>query len=259
MNFTREPIIETIISPRDGFKLLVRNSKGGETEEYLVDALEVVSFGQAFFLRSLERPKSFLVPASDYEVVEVKEARMALKNISHEKNIKIGGGREASIRGGQPPAERETPDPAIASEEDSSSQEGGAASQPPREPRSDRGRRDRRRHRRRRGDEQWSKPQDAPKEGAVQGESTGEEPSKVSPPVFSGLFPPPPSLISETIGRYKGQEFFDKDRAEKKQTPPEESPASGESTPLSRGSVQTESATLTTTAFLPPPGFDPLF
>ncbi len=89
MNFTREPIIETIISPREGCKLLVRSSKsGGPAEEYYVDAVEVVSFGRAFFFRSMERPKAFLVPASDYEVLEVKEARVALKNVSHERQHK---------------------------------------------------------------------------------------------------------------------------------------------------------------------------
>ena len=91
MNFTREPIIETIISSKEGHKLLVRNSKGENFEEHYVDALEVVSFGRAFFFRSLERPKAFLVPVSDYEILEVKEARVALKNASHEKSIKIGG------------------------------------------------------------------------------------------------------------------------------------------------------------------------
>ena len=97
MNFTREPIIETVITPREGCKLVVRNSKG-VGEEYFVDAIEVVSFGRSFFFRSLERPKSFLVPVSDYEVLELKEIRMALKNASAERSIKIGGGRETPVR-----------------------------------------------------------------------------------------------------------------------------------------------------------------
>ncbi len=97
MNFTREPIIETVITPREGMKLLVRNSKGGAQEDYFVDAVEVVSFGHSFFFRSLERPKSFLVPVGDYEVIELKEMKMALKNAAPERSIKIGGGRENSI------------------------------------------------------------------------------------------------------------------------------------------------------------------
>ncbi|MCH9632800.1 MAG: hypothetical protein S4CHLAM6_11430 [Chlamydiae bacterium] len=95
MDFTRDPIIETIISPKDGFKLSVRNSRSVNQEEHIVSALEVVSFGSALFFRSLERPKAFLLPISDYEVVEVKEARMVLKNVSLEKPIKIGDGKDS--------------------------------------------------------------------------------------------------------------------------------------------------------------------
>ncbi len=79
MDFTREPIIETIITPKEGYKLVIRSSKGVGQEEYFVDAVEVVAFGRAFFFRSLEKPKAFLVPISDYEVLEVREARMVLK------------------------------------------------------------------------------------------------------------------------------------------------------------------------------------
>ena len=98
MNFTREPIVETIITPKDGYKLHIRNSKAGGQEEYLVDSVEVVSFGHSFFFRCLEKPKCFLVPVSDYEIVETKEARVVLKNASVERAIKIGGGREAPMR-----------------------------------------------------------------------------------------------------------------------------------------------------------------
>ncbi len=82
----------------EGCKLLVRNSKGGGQEEYYVDSIEVVSFGRSFFFRSQERPKSFLVPVSDYEILEQKEARISLKNAAPERSIKIGGGREGPVR-----------------------------------------------------------------------------------------------------------------------------------------------------------------
>ena len=39
MDFTREPIIETIVTPREGHKLVVRNSKVQGMEEYFVDAV----------------------------------------------------------------------------------------------------------------------------------------------------------------------------------------------------------------------------
>jgi hypothetical protein len=81
VHYTREPIIETVVTPREGHKLVVRSSRGAGQEEYFVDALEVVSFGSALFFRSIERPKSFLLPVSDYEVVEVRETRVVLKHI----------------------------------------------------------------------------------------------------------------------------------------------------------------------------------
>ena len=113
MNYTREPIIETIITPKDGCKLTVRSSKSDGQEEFTVDAVEVVSFGQALFFRSQERPRPFLVPVGDYEVLEVKETRVVLKNASFERTIKIGGGREAPVRR----EERSEEEPAEASEE----------------------------------------------------------------------------------------------------------------------------------------------
>lgn len=96
MHFTREPIIQTVITPKDGCKLVIRSSKGKGQEDYIVDAVEVVSFGEALFFRSTEKPKSFLVPVSDYEVLELKETRVVLKNVGIEKSIKIGGGKDAS-------------------------------------------------------------------------------------------------------------------------------------------------------------------
>ena len=108
MDFTREPIIESVITPKEGCKLVVRSSKGAGQEEFFVDSLEVVSFGNTFFLRSLERPKSFLVPATDYEVLEVRETRMVLKNVGLDRSIKIGGGREPTKRVAkkEPPKEK---------------------------------------------------------------------------------------------------------------------------------------------------------
>ena len=98
MNFTREPLVETVITPKEGYKLVVRSSKGGEQDDFFVDAVEVISFGNACFFRSLEKPKCFLVPVSDYEILEVRESRMVLKTSGTERGIKIGGGRETSLK-----------------------------------------------------------------------------------------------------------------------------------------------------------------
>jgi hypothetical protein len=266
VNFTREPIIETIISPREGNKLLVRNSKGGaNAEEYYVDAVEVVSFGQAFFFRSMERPKAFLVPVSDYEVVEAKETRVALKNVSHERNIKIGGGREASMRHREPAPERtsesseEEAQPASADETGLETAVGARMDK-----RRDRGRR--RRHRRS-DDQDWQerrqqeRPQERTEQQSVEpkGQGGGEEDEpKVSSPMFSSLIPPPPTLISETLSRYKDKEFAEgmrqkevEDKPKKEESDDEDS-GSG-STPLHRVAPATnaEIPEVTATFFSP--------
>jgi hypothetical protein len=208
VNFTREPIIETVITPREGCKLVVRNSKG-VGEEYFVDAIEVVSFGRSFFFRSLERPKSFLVPVSDYEVLELKEIRMALKNASAERSIKIGGGRETPVRA--QPREEEAAEGSIPMQE----------------------RKRGRRGRRRRGGgggsmemrheanlpEGERPPEQAAPEGAV--EKGAEE---VAPSFISKLFPPPPTLIKETLSRYKTEEVPSEEKPPQDLTPPPSEP-----------------------------------
>lgn len=93
MDFTRQPIIETIITPKEGFKLVIRSSKNMSQEEHFVDAVQVVSFGSALFFRSTEKPKPFMVPVTDYEILEVREPRMVLKAATQEGTVKIGGGR----------------------------------------------------------------------------------------------------------------------------------------------------------------------
>jgi hypothetical protein len=274
VNFTREPIIETIISPREGSKLLVRSSKNnGPAEEYYVDAVEVVSFGRAFFFRSMERPKAFLVPASDYEVLEVKETRAALKNVGHDRNIKIGGGREASLRHQhrEPPPERES-EPVAAEEEPQAEEttlEVAIGSRMEK-------RRDRRRRRHRRPDEEWSdrrapeQQQHAEGEPKVQGGGAEDE-TKVSSSMFSSLIPPPPTLISETISRYKDKEFMEgthpaKEVKEKpKKEPPEKEASGSESAPLHRVAMPPvtqplEVSSFTSTNFSPlQPGGDSFF
>jgi len=110
VDFTREPIIETIVTAREGYRLVIRSSKNIGQEEHFVDAVEVVSFGNAFFFRSLERPKPFLVPVVDYEILEVREPRMVLKTPVHEGSVKIGGGRDRD-REREREAPREAPQP----------------------------------------------------------------------------------------------------------------------------------------------------
>ncbi len=220
MNFTREPIIETIISPKEGYKLLVRNSKGENFEEYYVDAVEVVSFGRAFFFRSMERPKAFLVPVSDYEILEIKEARVALKNASHEKSIKIGGGREAPVR----PAQRE-PREVPSTQEEAPLGAEETVLETAVESRMDR-KRDRRRHRRRRGHEERemeNKPQEHRERETESTKGEFAEEDMKGPSLFSSLIPPPPTLISETLSRYREKENHEPKEVSDPQVSPSES------------------------------------
>jgi hypothetical protein len=206
VNFTREPIIETVITPREGCKLVVRSSKGVGQEDYFVDAVEVVTFGHSFFFRSLERPKSFLVPVSDYEILELKETRMVLKNVGSDRSLKIGGGRENPVRS-QP---RESTEEVAAPHSEGSAESAGAP-MTQQDRGQDKKQRDRRRSRRRRGgggsmeprhelsQEERSEQQSGPMQEG--GEKSVEE--QQAPSFISKLFPPPPTLIKETLGRYK--------------------------------------------------------
>lgn len=183
MNFTREPIIETVVTPKDGYKLVIRNSKAGGQEEFFVDAIEVVSFGSAIFFRSLEKPKCFLVPANDYEVLEVRESRMVLKTTGVEQGIKIGGGREAPLK--------------VLKEEPGFEKTEALPSMEQQRPDK---RKERRRYRKKRDkNEQEEESQEVQEEtpfpiGVMEREKKVEKPS---------LIPPPSTLISETISRYK--------------------------------------------------------
>lgn len=235
MDFTREPIIETVITPKEGCKLVVRSSKSTGQEEYFVDAVEVVSFGHSFFFRSLERPKMFFVPATDYEILEVREARMVLKNVGLDRTIKIGGGREGQMR-----PQREAPQERVERAETyaeeaapvaEKAEEGESAEKT--EGRVDK-KRDRRRHSRRRrgreGAEEEGQEEGEKREPSEQTKSGNNEPNLaqqvVTTSILTSLLPPPPTLISETIAHYKDKfkdAFYSKD--EQKAT--EGAPAEG--------------------------------
>jgi len=185
MNFTREPIIETVISPREGCKLVLRNSKSSGGEDYFVDAVEVVSFGSSIFYRSTERPKSFLLPVTDYEILELKETRMVLKNVGTDRSIKIGGGKD----------------------KDSSSSDNKEPSK-------------KRRTRRRK-----SAPTEAKEPAEKVPEPSAEKPSakggdkvdeaSVSSPGFAKLIPPPATLIKEKLARHSDEEILEANLLEK--------------------------------------------
>lgn len=215
MDFTREPIIESVITPKEGYKLVIRSSKGLGQEEYLVDSVEVVTFGGSCFYRSLERPKCFLVPIGDYELIEVRETRMVLKTAhsgGERGSIKISANRPAPAdvaRQPRPVKEKEEGEEATESEE----------------PRQEKGKR-RRQSRRRRGREETAETSslaaEAPSEEGFDGfvdmmdeeivvEGFAETAAPTPPPApapVKTLLPPPKRLISDTIARYKEDEKF---------------------------------------------------
>lgn len=233
MNFTREPLIETVIVPREGCRLVLRSSRNESQEEFTVDAVEIVSFGHALFYRSLEKPRPFLVPVGDYEVVEVKESRVVLKNAQFERTIKIGGGREGSLR-----KEEEEDQVLPIALEDEVAEESG---QPSHERKRDRG--NRRNRRRRASDEREEMKhrveEQAPQEFKPAPPKEAQQPKEPAViPSFSHLIPPPTTLISHNIQKYKDQQSGN--------LPPQEMPKEEEpkiepetdSNPISRVAVE---------------------
>lgn len=210
MDFTREPIVESVITPKEGYKLVIRSSKGLGQEEFLVDSVEVVTFGGSCFYRSLERPKCFLVPIGDYELIEVRETRMVLKTAQT-------GGERSSIKIS---ANRSAPAPVKEKEE-------GEEMAEPAEPRQEKGKRRRQSRRRRNGREETQEVASNAEAPSEEGIDTfmdmleeeiveGSMETTISPPPapltspapVKTLLPPPKRLISDTIARYKEDEKF---------------------------------------------------
>lgn len=201
MHFTREPIIETVVTARDGYNLTVRSTKTKDREEYTVEAVEIVSFGSAQFFRSLEKPHAFLLPTSDFELCETKETRVLLKGVSFEKSIKIGGGREAFRVSKEVVEEiKETSEPSSAATE--------GKVEVPASPRH----KDRKRHRRRRANEErnemkrWGE-QKKTEEETLPPEEKDKQSQEVAQhtplPLLGTLIPPPTTLVSKSLARYK--------------------------------------------------------
>jgi hypothetical protein len=242
VDFTREPIIETVITPREGYRLVVRSSKGAGSEEHFVDALEVVSFGSGIFFRSLERPKPFIVPVSDYEVLEVREPRMVLKTPG-EQNAKAPIQRLKAVDPQKAEAAREAARDAAKEglpQDTAAPATVGADGKAERGPDRNDKRRDRRRgfRRRRGGKDDAGRPEgsseDGSQEGAsdeMQGSEAGQEATATnastaegslkvpsSTPMLSSILPPPTMLIRDDLKRlredYKGAFYINDDKDE---------------------------------------------
>jgi hypothetical protein len=210
VDFTREPIVETVITPKDGWTLVIRSSKGVGQEEYFVDAVEIVTFGSISFFRSQERPKSFMVPVSDYEVIEVRETRMVLKNITLDRSIKIGSGKEFLSRAPKEQGPERSPMPI---EPQVSESEMAVPQLPTRDDKVADVRFEKKRDRKRNFRRKRAREDVAFREedGSVSSEDAIEGASAPVPSLtaaISSLLPPPPTLISDTIARYKDNALF---------------------------------------------------
>jgi hypothetical protein len=202
VNFTREPIVETIISAKEGYKLSIKSSKTVGQEEYLVDAVEVVSFSGALFYRCSEKPKAFFLPIHDYEVGEIREAKLAIRSPVAEKSIKIGGGKEASRQQKVEPEEKQV-DNMVISEEATTPKE--IESQPQATADSQK-RVKKQKFRRKRGFDENAR-EAVQREVAAAPEGTPLLTAQVpAESVFSHLLKPPETLISASIHKYKKME-----------------------------------------------------
>jgi hypothetical protein len=179
--------------------------------------VEIVSFGHALFFRSLEKPKAFLAPVTDYEIVEVREARVVLKNAGLDRSIKIGGGREVNKPSRESEKNEILSEDTVEQEKEQSLTESASEVRP--EMRVDK-KRDRRRHYRKRKGKDDEIKEETPEEITVPSEKEHiENPVQIeeeivmpgaplTPTQLSSLLAPPPTLISETINRYRQNELF---------------------------------------------------
>ena len=221
MDYTREPIVETVITPKDGHRIAVRNSKNPGQEEFIVDALEVVTFGAHCFFRSLERPRAFMVPASDYEILEVREQKLALKAASLEGSVRLPSGPKPAPR--EPERRRplpKEPEPVPPSEVEKPLPQESVAEEPPAVPsehRHERRSERRRGQRRRRGGREEVGPEEprtvAPKEEKVVEElppakEPTVEPTEPRQPSVSSVLPPPQTLIRDDLERLRRNDQY---------------------------------------------------
>jgi hypothetical protein len=237
VDFTREPIIETVITPREGYRLVIRSSKNVGQEEHFVDAVEVISFGNALFFRSLERPKPFIVPLSDYEVLEVREPRMVLKTSSLEGSVKIGGGRDSSFKGSRDQERQERKEASISAEKEREQEPQQPAEMRPVQAAQAEGRGERRRDRRRsfrkrRGSSRdESASPDAPsleeqplpievderveqpllskaEAGSEEDQEAIAKSMQQASTLLSSVLPPPTTLIRDDLARLRSNELY---------------------------------------------------
>ena len=205
MNFTREPILETIIAAKEGYKLRLKSTKNDGAAEYLVDAVEVVSFGTTFFYRSGEPAHTFFVPAQDFEIVQVRQARLMLKT-PVDKAVKIAGGAEAGKKSSAEKATDKKKKKAPKEAKNTKSSEKKETAEVVAEKKEPSVATPAKKASKGKGTRKTAKGQKEKGEEIVSKEI-------MQPSMFSHLLRPPEALISDTIGQY--QDIIDKQKEEK--------------------------------------------
>lgn len=94
MYYTREPIILSVLSAKEGYNLVLKSTKISNEEPYAVASVSIVNFSGAIFYRSLF-DRDFLLPVSDYIVVEEKQVKLNVK-LATKKNDEIKQPKRAS-------------------------------------------------------------------------------------------------------------------------------------------------------------------
>ena len=191
MDFTREPVVESVITPKEGHRLVVRSSKAAGLEEFFVNILELVSFGDSFFFRSLEKPKSFLLSATDYEIIEINEPSMVFKKARQESSRKID--EESETEPEEEPKEEKTE---IDSRPEKKRKESFSA-----------------RRNRRQVKKNVKDKEDVEKIGTTEVEIKEEKLKKaiIDPSTIPSLLPPPPMLVSDSIKQQEDAQQIDLD------------------------------------------------
>ncbi len=196
MNFTREPILETIITARSGYYLLVQ-SISNPSSQFRAESVQVISFGKDSFYCSLEKP-SFLAPVRYYEIRESKEEWIPLKGVKLESREKSGNNREISHK-------------ELHSEEKAASDNNGMPNK-----------NKKRDHPRRRHEEKGKKEPLVPTVSDNKKVEENYSDGKESFSRFVPLIPVPTKLISDSVHRYKEQQS-ESGLAGKEPSPSEES------------------------------------
>lgn len=93
MDFTRIPLLETILTAREGYVLHLHNC-WREEEHYTAAALQLVTIGGVLFYRAAEDPCLFLLPANAYRVTESKQPSLGLVYSKEQRRPRKGNTRK---------------------------------------------------------------------------------------------------------------------------------------------------------------------